>query len=390
MVNYKNQHYVPEFYFSFFSKDHISIEMYNTRSSEIKRKGYKKLCAESYFYASTPEYELGIHGIENKFFEIIRKIIDGNCIDDKEYIYLLLFVSLQSSRTKREKLRSEYYMDKFIKANIRDKYSKGELWQKGVSYNVFNQLDTFTIKGIGPGSSSTSHMLSMYLSLLGVNLLFDLHPVLLMNYTSKDFIFSDNPIVIYNKYFLNKRRYAATGFASHGLQIFCPLNPRMMLVLYDDNFYNFNEEHNKIIINSDSDVESLNSLQIFNCDENIFFSDSNQGREILELHSELKQFLDEKESEYEWYLIQSSSLKLKIPELSSDGQPMERWIIVPNSNKDCLFIRGPNRNIINYDLVLSFMSIKASPKWDGPCRNRELLEESDKIFDQKMSEMDLD
>jgi hypothetical protein len=250
MAPYKNQHYLPEFYFAFFSKDHLSIEMHNINSNIVKTKGYKKLCSDSYFYASIPDFELNIHDLEIRFNDAIQKLISGGRLEEQEYIYMLFFVSFQHARTKKEKLRSEYFWDKMSKAMLKESLFKHgfQNWRHGDPYISSQFIDDCTIKSVGLGSSSTSHMFYMYLALESTILLIDLMPRILINNTTKDFIFSDNPIVLYNKYFYGKRKYLATGFGSPGLQIFCPLSPRVMLMLYDDECYSFGHNNPIIII----------------------------------------------------------------------------------------------------------------------------------------------
>jgi len=386
MVAYKNQHYLPEFYFRFFSKDHESIEIYDINSGAIKRKGYKKLCSESYFYSKIPDFEKSIHDLENSCREVLLKLMDREKLNLNEYFSLLYFISFQISRTKKEKIFYENIFDKFAKSKIKELYYEGKLFQEG-HVEVFNQLDDFIFNAEGIGSSSIAHMSFMYLSLQSAILLADLKPLLLINETSNDFIFSDNPIIIYNKYFYNKKRHFATGFASHGLQIFCPLRPKIILVLYDDNFYSFKGENKReISIKTESDVNSLNSLQFFNCYQNIFFSDISQRSYVLELHQKLKRNLNHKQDEYDWYLIPTSSLNLKISDVSNNGHAEERWITVPNSNAEtCLSVRGPNRNIIDYDLELSIMSLNTSASWEGPSRNPMLCKEYESHIEKQMS-----
>ena len=129
-------------------------------------------------------------------------------------------------------------------------------------------------------------------------------------------------------------------------------------------------------------------MQFFNCDENIFFSDASSGRYIAELNSKLMSSLDKKQSEYEWFFIWSSSLTLKIDDFSKEGQIRDYRLVIPGAPLVYMAIRGPNRNIINYDLDLSFMSIKTSPKWEGICRSPALVEECDRSIEKQMAQIE--
>jgi hypothetical protein len=99
----------------------------------------------------------------------------------------------------------------------------------------------------------------------------------------------------------------------------------------------------------------------------------------------LKPHLDKKRFNYEWYIIPSSALHLKFDEISNDGQLKERWIIIPSTFDNTIYVRGPNMDMINYDLDLSFLVLKDSPRRQGPCRRPDLIEECERIIEQHMS-----
>jgi hypothetical protein len=210
---------------------------------------------------------------------------------------------------------------------------------------------------LGLGSSSIPHMLQMSASLLSPILISDLKPLLLINTTDLDYIFSDAPIILYNAFFYGRDSSRINCFASNGLQIFCPLGPKVMLLLYDDRFYSFkNEANGKLIVSSVSDIDSINSLQFFCNEEDIFFSDINQSDHIKAMHSVLEDQID------------------------TEGVK-ETWIIFPSSYGQDIHMCGYSRTNIDYELKLSFMEIKSSPVWEGLYRSSELIEE----FRKKMN-----
>ena len=101
--------------------------------------------------------------------------------------------------------------------------------------------------------------------------------VLLINNSEFDFIASDNPIVLFNSYFNKVQDRGVIGLQSPGLQIFFALNNKLALLLYDVKCYSTGERRHQedfstISVNSIDDIDSINSLQILNCDENVFFS----------------------------------------------------------------------------------------------------------------------
>ncbi len=150
--------------------------------------------------------------------------------------------------------------------------------------------------------------------------------------------------------------YGSTGLRSPGLQIFCPLNPKILLLLYDEKYYIFKEEFdNKININLESDVDSINSLQFFGSD-NIFFSDKIDGKYIETLYSSVKESVRETSTEWEEFV-------------ASTGR--REWMI--HYDKD-----------IDYQLTLSsFMFFKTdvgAVDLDRPDRNPRLTRECEEDF----------
>ena len=233
--------------------------------------------------------------LEDESLEVIRKLLierDITKLKDKEYYIILRFICFQYARTKKEKMDSEKVVDAIAKSKLRKIAQKKLIdpknsWSRKMTMKRFDKyLEGRKIIPLGLGSSSIPHMLQMSASLLSPILISDLKPLLLINTTDLDFIFSDAPIILYNAFFYGRDSSRINCFASHGLQIFCPLGPKVMLLLYDDRFYSFkNEANGKLIVSSVSDIDSINSLQFFCNEENVFFSDINQSDHIKAMHS---------------------------------------------------------------------------------------------------------
>jgi hypothetical protein len=88
------------------------------------------------------------------------------------------------------------------------------------------------------------------------------------------FITSDHPVVIYNQWCEGVRGGGVTGVACAGLQIFFPLGPDCILMLFDPNVYEVDgKESGEVIITDQRDINQLNRLQYTFAQENLFFSD---------------------------------------------------------------------------------------------------------------------
>ncbi len=289
-----------------------------------------------------PEMERSFSQFEAEGNRIIFSIIKENnlsAITQQDYCILLFFLVFQYSRTKRGKQEAEQFFNglynhifrSFVDLNIEN------FKREGIEKDY---LDKCSVAVNGP-----IHALAMkFIMECGPFLIRDLTPILFRNHTSRDFIISDSPIVLYNSFFNNPNGHflypfnSTTGLQSPGLQIFWPLNPRLMMILYDNNFYNFDFESKGIVeICSEEDIDALNSLQFFNCSDNILFVDPLQEENIRGLHSKYEELIDK-----EYYRIDTMT------RTKSNGQNTE---IIMNGMRD-----------IDYSLILSFMQFNRSAK----------------------------
>jgi hypothetical protein len=95
---------------------------------------------------------------------------------------------------------------------------------------------------------------------------------------------------LYNYIKLKKR--PILGFQSPGIQIYCPLNQNIVLLLIDKKFYHITLDEIRdiggiIYITKQSDIDTINKLQILSCDENIIFSSQKYEQYIMEIHTQL-------------------------------------------------------------------------------------------------------
>ena len=346
MTEGKRQHYVPRFYFRFFSEDGINIEIYNIKRKEGFRGPFKHICSENYFYSKNLELEKNLSKIEERLTSVIKKLIedkDLSKLTTQEHFFLCLFITFQYTRTKMEKIISKQLTNLFVEFAVKPLIrSDIGLKKKGITKEEIDDLKITHPK---------DHLLKISYGLMDAPLIMNLKAVLLVNRTEKDFVFSDAPVVFHNTFFNQERNYGTTGFQSPGLQIFCPLNNKTMIMLFDENFYEIKHDSNHIVIvESESDIDSLNALQFFNCYENIYFSNKNQLRYIKNLHSKLPDSIKKRE-------IKSEILKLPPRQ---DGTYSEIFHTFTSS--------------IDYKLTLSFMRLKSGVRTESIVRDTELTE----------------
>jgi len=115
--------------------------------------------------------------------------------------------------------------------------------------------------------------------------LFDLGMHLVLSNGERHFITSDNPVVLYNQYYEGMKDMSFTGFVNTGLQIFIPLSPHCLLILYDKNIYHIKDNSSGITKGLSSvDLRYINLLQFVNADQNVFFDALKQINDLEKLN----------------------------------------------------------------------------------------------------------
>jgi len=269
MPAHKKQHYVPKFYFRFFSNDG-KIEAYNLKRGKSFTTSIDNICSKNYFYSKNTKVETSLAPLEGGQASIMKKMIETKKIPStpQDYVILSSFVCLQNARTNASKIKGDQIM----------KLLSDEIVEGLLGTNADAEI-----------KYPAMHMLMMKTALQSGPLISDLIPAILINKTQIDFIFSDNPVVFHNTYLNSAKGGGVLGLQSPGLQIFCPLNNKIALMLYDPNFYavNIDKDYN-LEIKNEKDIENLNTLQFLNCDENVFYSDKVQENIIKEIHKKTK------------------------------------------------------------------------------------------------------
>ena len=178
-------------------------------------------------------------------------------------------------------------------------------------------------------------------------LILDLHYKLLKNSTDVEFVTSDNPVVLYNQFMSFRKHGSNTGIASKGLQIFFPIDPNKLILVYDPAVYRVgNDRKISIEITNSRDVYHVNKLQICSCLENIYFRDPHFDCEAL--HKSAKPFMRK-----------NKTTVASFPQYENEYRKSK---LLMTSRED-----------IRTNLTLSFLSIRKSAKrWRDKFRRQRL------------------
>ena len=269
MASKRNQHFVPQFYLRVFQSAPKRIHLYDLRRMEPRKHvGIKGQCYKRYFYGKDNKIEDALGELEGTSAKILQGIVDARKIPrrrSKAHLDMLTFVCLQHLRTQKRTRAIHHIFHKL-------------LWR---TYNDMGEL---------PEGIVLDHLelIKLSLSMIPAALehIRDLKPHLLVS-RSELFITSDAPVYTYNQYCEGIRDRGTTGLASRGLQIFVPISPSLLLVLYDSRVYKIrrftDRWFGRSVIDDVSDIDQLNLLQLLSAESNVYFSTWEQRKHIERL-----------------------------------------------------------------------------------------------------------
>ena len=292
MAEKKKQHYVPKFYLKFFSiennRKHIKLCLKKS-GQIIQQADLEDQAQESYFYGKDLERENWFGNIEDTTSNILEEVVKTKTLPKNrsdDYYWIWLFILLQAYRTRANADEFNDMIDKTMKTAM-----KFESQFKDFEYDkYFFAYDDATEKTLDILLKSLPMMMDMQIKLL-------------VNKTSKKIITSDNPVSKYNQ-FLESRKfpYGHNGMASKGLQIFYPLAPDLILLMYDPKVYKVGnrKQFSRIVIN-EKDVEILNLLTCLYANQALYSTNNVSDFQFKQLLEKSKRFENQKKLELKYF-----------------------------------------------------------------------------------------
>lgn len=267
----RKHHFVPRFYLHAFKSAPKRINVYNlAQELAIRDASLRDQCYKHRFYGETDELEDKLSRLETQMAPVVRSILRGVTIPKRgseAHALLIVFIALQLQRTAIAATLIDSGMDKLVKkAFERDPRAKGL------------DFDSFKVRLYDPVLVSLANFGDIAYAIE------DMEYHLVRTSGNQFFITSDNPVFKYNRYCEGLREIGITGALSRGLQIFVPLSPELLLMLYDGWVYKVDDKRSKIShLISNRDVEMLNMLQLVSADENLYFADWNRADCVRDL-----------------------------------------------------------------------------------------------------------
>lgn len=274
MVEWKNQHYVPQHYLRGWAMDD-RIETFHLEHGSVPKTHISKVCSEDYLYGNPPHIEKELSDLEGLHSRPLKALRSGGSLLDlthAETAFLLSFVTTQRTRSKftqEDIAAGDEILRDGVQADMADNWYEDRI-QWTTDLTTDEREDTLvdaSILGI--------HYSLMMKGVLGYLIIGDLDGVLLRNTTNRGFVISDLPVVLDNPRFKRQTGMGPAGLAECGLQIYCPIDSSRLLFLYDPYVYSItSNSRQQVLIKSESVIDELNLLQFHNAESVIMHRNS--------------------------------------------------------------------------------------------------------------------
>lgn len=259
MPSNKRHHYVPQFYLRRFSEERKFISCFNKSTGKfIPKAPIKGQCQINRYYDWDPDVERRLGIIESAASVLISRICETQSISslsNEEWSFVLVFIALQSARTKTTGDSNNKMTDYFAK-----------LMAGGASELAGIDVKKFKIKNTYPTALPIKVALDAAIVFESMGI------ALLKNNTKIPFLGSDNPVIRYNSEGRRVKWEGTIGLDCPGLQIIFPLSPTIAIYLFDTDVYK-RPSNTGLRILSAKDAARILCLQYLWSDQNLYLRD---------------------------------------------------------------------------------------------------------------------
>lgn len=270
-------HFVPKFYLKQFVNSDL-ISLYHIgQDAYIPDIPAEDQAQKKRLYGDNSELEDAFGELETEVAPILKNIIKKKKIPSKSsmnYFSLMNFTILQNQRTFKAIDQADKGIEQMLKRYLEDVPEFKDI-----------DLEKYEIRTKNAFTLTTGSAIPIAIESI------DLEPILIINNTEYPFIVSDNPCIKYNQFAEHIRWYNdGRGFGAMGLQIFLPLDERLLIAFFDKKTYKTNTKgKKKTILNATKqDVINLNKLQFVCADECLYYKNRKNIKEVITQIKEAK------------------------------------------------------------------------------------------------------
>ena len=256
----KRQHYLPKMYLQNFTNSNNKVWVYNDENKTIKELSIKDTTLIKNFYTIETEFgkdytlEQELSKIETTCAPIIKKLIDGQKIDEEEKANLSVFIATMQLRTPSSV--------ELIKQTINPilEFSKKHLLNAGVFEDLIKECETKyglsreqqydLLKNSNIELTKEGRWHFLMSSVLYLANLYSQMKWIFVHTQKSSFITTDNPLFIYPAKY-DTGPYGNIGIALPSVEKQIMFSPNLMLRIYDlgdKSIYYVNSFNDKKII----------------------------------------------------------------------------------------------------------------------------------------------
>jgi hypothetical protein len=281
MSTRKNHHFVPQFYFRFFSGDSRSISVLHRHTGRVIASApIRGQACKAWFYGDDIA-EDALSQVEGACSAALRELAalrNPADLPAESVELVLIWLALQRSRTKAARQSSQPMHDRFAQLWAEVELRNDEDISPETRDLLLGNLDAVRVDPVG------AQRLMMSVAVETASSLGDMTPIFLLNKTNRPFIFGDAPVVLYNSLHRETNHRGVLGFSAAGLMVFLPIGPSKILLLLDAASYRLRRViENRIQVRDLRDVSELNKLQIHAATDCVYFGDFARAPYVAEL-----------------------------------------------------------------------------------------------------------
>jgi Protein of unknown function (DUF4238) len=244
--------------------------------------------------------ERRLAGLEGVYAELIKRTADISYrpgIDEQRFFARL--ISLQTKRTAEQV--------KHALINMREMYDFFQLSCKAHGIALEEPPpDTH---------SAMASVMSAFSYELREKILDDLKVVILRNESTRDFVTSDHPAVLTNRWQIQRLKRNSFGTNSAGLLLFMPLGPKTLVMAYDKRVYSISNDRGIATVRIESDVLAFNINQYIQAASSIYFRRTDEAGKIAQEIAKFKDFRPETWGEFH------------VAECTSETQDSKKYVV---------------------------------------------------------------
>jgi len=254
MAENKNQHYVPRVHLRAFTLDggNAAINLLNIDSMKAVRNApVRNQCSGDYFYGKDRQLERAINSVENPYGEVVRSLAGEDAeVNAAVRIVLQRFIYLQYIRTEAASRKAAEMTAAMVDL-------------PGSDFPLPDKREAM--------KQAVQSAMLYYAETMGI--IDDLKVCILRNRTPVAFVTSDDPAILTNRLYLQRRQKIGQSFGlkAAGAIFLLPLSPDLVAIAYDPAVYRSSQRAGWIDVDRIGDVEAINQHQILNCASNLYF-----------------------------------------------------------------------------------------------------------------------